>query len=78
VEIHVKRAMFILGAGGFVGRRLVDEALAANWKVKALVRSAENARQIAAKGASWFFIRTIGTDFVGRMNSAKQSMLAKS
>jgi len=42
--------MFILGAGGFIGRRLVDEALAANWKVKALVRSAESAQQLTARG----------------------------
>jgi len=41
--------MFILGAGGFIGRRLVDEALAANWKVKALVRSAEGGQSAAQR-----------------------------
>jgi nucleoside-diphosphate-sugar epimerase len=43
--------MFILGAGGFVGQRVVKEALASGWKVKALARSANSAQQLAATGA---------------------------
>jgi nucleoside-diphosphate-sugar epimerase len=43
--------MFLLGATGFIGQRVVREALAAGWQVKALVRSQAAAKELAALGA---------------------------
>jgi nucleoside-diphosphate-sugar epimerase len=42
--------MFLLGATGFIGQRVVREALAAGWQVKALVRSQTAAKELAALG----------------------------
>ncbi len=47
----MENIMFVLGASGFVGQRVVKEALASGWKVKALARSADSAQQLAATGA---------------------------
>src|SRR5262245_4365853 len=48
----MRRAMFVLGSTGFVGTRLVNEAIAAGWQVRALVRTREAADRLTALGAT--------------------------
>lgn len=45
------RAIVVLGGTGFIGRRVVAEAIAASWEVKALARSDHSARALQAAGA---------------------------
>lgn len=47
----MKRTLFILGAGGYVGRQTVQEAAAASWYVKALVRNDRAANDLGRLGA---------------------------
>ena len=47
----MKKRLFLLGATGFIGRRVLSQATAAGWLVRALVRSAEAARELSALGA---------------------------
>ncbi|MDQ3758935.1 MAG: NAD(P)H-binding protein [Actinomycetota bacterium] len=43
--------MFVLGGTGFIGTRVVTEALASGWDVKALARSVRSGSTLAAAGA---------------------------
>jgi len=44
--------MIVLGGGGFIGRRVIQEAVTCGWRVKALARSDEAAATVAAAGAT--------------------------
>ncbi len=44
--------LFMLGGSGFIGRRVIQEAVRSGWRVKALARSEQSAAIIAAAGAS--------------------------
>lgn len=46
------RAMFVLGGTGFIGRRVVSEAVASDWEVKALARAERSEAALAAAGAA--------------------------
>src|SRR5712671_5171420 len=48
----MNKSMFILGASGFVGRKLVQAAVSDGWAVKALARSQSTGDQLAALGAT--------------------------
>lgn len=47
----MNRAMFVLGGTGFIGTRVVAEAVASGWDVKALARSVRSGSTLAAAGA---------------------------
>jgi len=47
----MRKTMFVLGSTGFIGTRVVVEAVAAGWEVRALVRSRDAADRLAALGA---------------------------
>jgi uncharacterized protein YbjT (DUF2867 family) len=51
----MSRRAVVTGAGGFVGRTLCRELLAAGWSVLALVRAPDAARSVAdvAAGVEW-------------------------
>ena len=46
--------LVILGASGFLGRHVTQEALKTGWKVKALARSEDSARSVSDLGATTF------------------------
>ncbi len=43
--------MVVLGGTGFIGRRVVAEAIAGDWEVKALARTDRSATALEAAGA---------------------------
>lgn len=45
------KTMIVLGGGGFVGRETVEQAIAARWRVRAVVRSRETATMLERAGA---------------------------
>ncbi|MEP6494812.1 MAG: NAD-dependent epimerase/dehydratase family protein [bacterium] len=47
----MEKTMVVLGGGGFVGRETVDQAIAAGWRVRAVVRSREAAATLQRAGA---------------------------
>lgn len=46
-----ERRLLILGAGGFIGKELVREALRAGWRVRAVVRAPTTADELGRMGA---------------------------
>ncbi|MDQ3728016.1 MAG: NAD(P)H-binding protein [Actinomycetota bacterium] len=48
----MQRTMFVLGGTGFIGSRVVAEALASDWEVKALARSERSAATLSVAGAT--------------------------
>jgi len=47
----MKRTIFVLGAAGYIGKSVVQEAVTAGWKVKALVRAPASALLMKGLGA---------------------------
>ncbi len=47
----MSRTLFVLGGTGFIGREVVQEAVAAGYAVRALARSDDSATALAAAGA---------------------------
>ncbi|MES2205435.1 MAG: NAD-dependent epimerase/dehydratase family protein [Pseudomonadota bacterium] len=49
-----QKTLLLLGSSGFIGPYVVQEAMKAGWKVKALVRSEDSAKRISMLGAETF------------------------
>ncbi len=50
LDTEMGRCMFVLGGTGFIGSRVVAEAVAHGWEVKALARSEPSANELKAAG----------------------------
>src|SRR5262245_16570245 len=50
-EHPMRKRMFLSGSTGFIGLRVVDEAVSTGWEVRALVRSRESAGRLKERGA---------------------------
>lgn len=48
------RTLVVLGGSGFIGQHVIQEAVKAGWKVKAMARSTESARSVSELGATAF------------------------